>query len=180
MRPRRIFRLVVTVVLLIILLSWCTADREAAFTVFFGRDISNDVGGETDTVSDEDWADFERTVVAPALGGYTVLEGRGGYLPENEESEENNVVVHEDTIILIYVTADDSASQEKIETVSSAYKERFSQQSVLIIKTDAEVLAGTGEDANGDGLFVRILALLVVIAVIGAVLFGRTSNRMWH
>ncbi len=136
MRPRRIFRIVVTVLLLIILLSWCTADREAAFMVFFGRDI-----GETGFVSDEDWADFEKSVVVPALGHYTVLEGRGAYLPEKDDTEaERSAGDQEQTIILLYVAVDTDEIRDTIETIAKQYKTRFSQQSVLVIKSGAEIL----------------------------------------
>ncbi len=176
MRPRQMFRIVVAILVLFLLLSWCAADREAAFLVLFGRDI-----GETDFVTDEDWADFERTVLAPELGGYTVLEGRGGYLPENEDGEARSAGDQEQTIILLYVTDDSDEAREAIDDVAEQYKERFSQQSVLVLKTDAQLLSGYDGNADADGgILVRIIVLLLFIGLIAALVMRRRSWDMWQ
>ena len=174
MRPRQIFRIVVAILVLFVLLSWCAGTRDAAFLVFLGRDI-----GETGFVSDTDWADFEKSVIVPALGNYTVLQGQGAYLPETDNGLERSAGDQEQTVILLYVTDDADEAQEAIDAVAEAYKERFDQQSVLIIKTGADILSGAdGNDDEGSWL-IRIIALIVLLGLIVALVMGRTSD-LWR
>ena len=172
-RARRLFRALILILFVVLLVSFCSTENEATYMVFFGRDISAPAG-ETGYVSDEDWADFEQSVVAPTLSNYTVMNGRGGYLPDGSET-----VVHEETIILMYVAADSDAAREKIEDVADAYKERFSQESVFIIKNRTEVLRGGVEDENGFGLFL-IIAVIFGAGVVIFMLKRRGGRRSWH
>ena len=115
---------------------------DATYVVFFGRDIGESGGEAGYYVSDQDWTEFERSVIAATLPGYTVLDGVGGYLPPAGSA----IVDHENTKILMYVAisgADGSNGaddEDKIRAIAERYKELFNQESVLIIRNRSAVL----------------------------------------
>lgn len=115
------------------------AHGNATYVVFFGREIGESAG-EADYVSDADWAEFERSVIAATLPGYTVLDGVGGYLPAGSAT-----VDHENTKILMYVAISDTDGngadgEDQIRAIAELYKERFNQESVLILRNKSNVL----------------------------------------
>jgi len=171
LKPRQIFQLVVAIFVLFVLLSWCAAERDTAFLIMFGRNI-----GETGFVSDADWAEFEKTEVAPALRGYTLLQGRGGYLPKDTVSEEKAALDQEQTIILFYVTDDPDPAREAINDLAEQYKEQFFQKSVMIIQTEADILED-GYETSEEGSLGRFLIIATVLTLVVGAIIGLIRYR---
>jgi hypothetical protein len=77
------------------------------------------------SVTDAEWQSFLDREVTPLFpDGLTVLEGRGQW-------RDNGVVRSEETIILVIWHASDFGDEAKIESIRTAYKKRFAQQSVM-------------------------------------------------
>ena len=168
MRPLLVTRLLLAGLFLAVLVSFCAPERDAAFLLFFGRDIAG-----TGTVSDEDWANFESTVIAPALSQYTILDGRG----RSTTNERIGIGNHEETIILVMVASDTDESVMKLSAISDEYKEAFSQQSVFLVKAEAEILSGGGQTSVWDTVIIFIMGGLGLIALVGAFVSRRRSNE---
>ncbi|MDG2321755.1 MAG: DUF3574 domain-containing protein [Rhodospirillaceae bacterium] len=122
-------RSLISIFLCTVLLSACAGSdalsyRDTTYLVFFGKNIGND----GNTVSEVDWAGFEKRVIATELVGYTVLDGLGGYVPDGKTD-----VLHEDTKVLIYVALGGSGGAEQINGIVQRYMDRFDQESVLVI-----------------------------------------------
>ena len=79
-------------------------------------------------VSDESWETFLNDVVTPLFpDGFTVLGGRGQY------REASGTIAKEPSHVLVFLyrRSERKASGNKIESIRSEYKKRFSQESVL-------------------------------------------------
>ncbi len=92
--------------------------------LFFGRDVE-----DRTLVGDAQWADFTATVIAKTFpDGFTVTEGDGEW-----RDPKSGKVVHEPSKILLVAAKPSVGLKGKLETVISAYKTRFHQQSVGLI-----------------------------------------------
>ena len=168
MRFLWVLRLLLAGLILAFLVSFCSPERDAAFLLFFGRDI-----GETGNVTDEDWAHFESTVIAPVLSQYTILEGRGRYASR----EPTGLGKHEATIILLFVASDTDESAKQVSAISSEYKELFAQQSVFLVKAEAEILSGVQQTSIWDTVFILIVVGLGLFGLWGGIASRRNSNN---
>ncbi len=89
------------------------------------------LGSETPDgpVSDADWQEFLQKVVTTRFpAGLTVLEGHGQWLGADKK------LVQEKSRIVEIIHEDDPIMDEAVEEVAAAYKERFQQEAVLVLK----------------------------------------------
>lgn len=94
--------------------------------LFFGRDIAG-----TATVSDADWNSFLDTEVTPRFpGGLTVEDASGQWKGEHR-------IVREQSKRLTLVLAGASDDEAKLAAIRAAYKQRFRQESVLVLEAPA-------------------------------------------
>lgn len=92
--------------------------------LFFGRAITG--GGE---VSDENWRRFVDEEITPRFpDGFSVVDALGQW-------KDATGIVHERSKMLIVVLTGDG--QDRLEAVRNAYRQRFHQDSVLLIETKA-------------------------------------------
>jgi hypothetical protein len=91
--------------------------------LYFGRDIRGH-----GRVGDEDWAAFERDVVAQALRGegYNVMPATGVYV-----SPEVGRIV-EDSIVLEVISQNAEVALAAAKVIAGEYRNRFDQDSVLM------------------------------------------------
>lgn len=79
------------------------------------------------TVTDEQWKTFVADVMTPRFpAGFTVLDGRGQW------RDRQGGLIHEPTRIVEFVHDGTPQQRALVRGVASAYKHRFSQQSVLV------------------------------------------------
>jgi Protein of unknown function (DUF3574) len=96
--------------------------------LFFGRRLKE--GG---IVSDEEWSAFVESVVAPRVPGMTVVDAHGLWRNMLDET------IHEPTKILIIVHGGKPEHERAIREIIDAYKQRFAQESVMRVTTEARV-----------------------------------------
>ena len=65
----------------------------------------------------------------------------------------------------------------KLSAISDEYKEAFSQQSVFLVKAEAEILSGGGQTSVWDTVIIFIMGGLGLIALVGAFVSRRRSNE---
>ena len=81
-------------------------------------------------ISDEDWATFLETEITPRFpAGLTVLRAPGQWLTHDGR------IVREDSRILVVWHDPASRTDYDIETIRSAYRERFDQESVMRVES---------------------------------------------
>lgn len=85
-------------------------------TLYFGTDIP--AGG---VVTDEQWAAFEREVIAPRFAGYTHSIANGVWKGDSER-------VH----VVMFLQAD--ANDADVRAIAAEYKRRFGQEAVLWVR----------------------------------------------
>ncbi|MFN3514749.1 MAG: DUF3574 domain-containing protein [Phenylobacterium sp.] len=107
----------------------CPAGQEPMRTaqLFFGRNI-----GDRPAVSQEDFQRFLDEVVTPRFPtGLTVLEGGGQW------KGAENVLIREASKIVVLVIPKGEGRMRKVEEIRKAYKDRFGQESVLLVTQEA-------------------------------------------
>jgi hypothetical protein len=107
----------------------CPAGQEPMRTaqLFFGRNI-----GDRPAVSQEDFQRFLDEVVTPRFPtGLTVLEGGGQW------KGAENVLIREASKVVVLVIPKGEGRMRKVEEIRKAYKDRFGQESVLLVTQEA-------------------------------------------
>ena len=93
----------------------------------FGRNIGGVPG-----VSDADWGRFVDEEISPRFPeGFTVTDGQGQWRGPD------GVIVREAAKILTVVFSGDDGSAAKLEAVRTAYKTRYRQDGVLLVRKQA-------------------------------------------
>jgi hypothetical protein len=103
----------------------CPTGQEPRRTaeLFFGRNI-----GERPEVSEAEFRDFTDKVLTPLFPeGLTVLDGGGQW-----KGDENKMIREAAKVVLIVLPKAHDA-EARVNTARKAYKERFRQDSVLVI-----------------------------------------------
>ena len=101
-------------------------ERGVTVQLFFGRSIAGAV-----PVSDAAWQAFVDGVVTPNfLDGFTVLDGQGQW-----RNPQTGQIVREPAKIIVVAAPRDAQLTTRIAAITSAYKQRFSQQSVAVVTT---------------------------------------------
>ena len=102
-------------------------ERGVTAQLFFGRSVAGRI-----PVSDAAWQAFVDGVMTPNFpDGFTVLDAQGQW--RNPRTGET---VREPTKLVIIGVPRDAPLRARIDAVTSAYKQRFAQQSVGIVITD--------------------------------------------
>jgi hypothetical protein len=84
------------------------------------------------TVTPGEWTEFLRTSVTPRFPqGLTVWQASGQWRGAD------TTIVHEASFVLSLVHPDDEPSEAAVRAISNEYKSRFSQESVLRVKSHA-------------------------------------------
>jgi hypothetical protein len=100
----------------------------AEFQLLLGRNIP--AGGQ---VSRAAFSEFVAKTVAPAFpAGFTVIDAEGHYLPQNAKDP-----IREPSKLIVIVAPDTLETGARITAIASAYKTRFAQESVAIIRRPA-------------------------------------------
>ena len=84
--------------------------------LFFGRNA-----GGVLRVSDAEWRDFAAETLSARFPGFTVLDATGFWQREEEPSK-----------VVLVIAEDSFATRAALAEVTSEYKRRFAQESVLI------------------------------------------------
>ncbi|MBE7464445.1 MAG: DUF3574 domain-containing protein [Planctomycetes bacterium] len=85
-------------------------------------------------VSAAEWQAFLDSEVTPRFReGLTVFEASGQYLGQDGK------LVREPTKVLLVLHPDGAEHRARVDAVAAAYKKRFKQESVLIVRTRAQV-----------------------------------------
>ena len=103
----------------------CPAGQSRALEaeVVFGRDVGGKLG-----VSEDDWRRFVDEVVTPRFPeGLSVMDVQGQWRMST------GVVVREPSKVLLLVLDGGPDDQAKIANIRQAYKDRFHQESVLLV-----------------------------------------------
>lgn len=96
-------------------------ERWDQIALYFGRNVD-----DLTVVSEQAFAVFLNEQVTPLfLDGLSVLNVAGQFLEDSGE------LVHEPTNLVILLVPDASSVRHDIDTIIDAYKEQFSQESVL-------------------------------------------------
>jgi hypothetical protein len=97
--------------------------------LYFGRNIAG--GG---AVADADWDRFVvDAIVARFPDGHTVWRADGAW------RDSTGAVIREPSFVLELIHPDDRSSDAAIEAIIAAYKKLFHQESVLWVRTPAQV-----------------------------------------
>lgn len=91
-------------------------------TFYFGRNIPGAGRPDSAVVSREQWDAFASATLAPALGGYTVVDAIGGFV------DDRGRVVAESTKVVVWVHPDTAVST--VDQAVARYIQLFRQQSV--------------------------------------------------
>jgi hypothetical protein len=128
----------ISIVLLFILLSDCSGGYHAASNrdslwvreeLYFGADIPT--GG---VVTDSLWEDFvNREVLSRFPDGFTTLPAMGRYKYKTGEIKKEPT-----RIVIIYCSPHGLENAGKVEEIIELYKKRFSQESVLRVRSRME------------------------------------------
>jgi len=109
------------------------AGTEAAVqtTLYFGM-TSRDGSG----VSEQEWAEFLRTVVTRRFpNGFTVVGGYGQW-----RNGKKGEIVREDSRMLILTYAAGRRNEAKVDEIKAAYIKRFRQDAVFHTRTAIEIV----------------------------------------
>lgn len=124
-------------VLLVALLAFAgcaTAPSIVNDRLYFGRSIPG--GGE---VTDAQWAAFESEFIIPRFpDGFTVSRAVGHWRGDD------GAIVSEQTSILEVAHASNPATDQKLEEIAEAYRQRFHQEAVLRLRTPGELTLWRG------------------------------------
>ena len=99
--------------------SWA---NDKQIRVFFGLSCPAGRG-----VSLEEWQKWEHTVLAKKLPGFNVVDSTGYYNGRAERSK----------VVTIIVFEEDQKTEQVIRTIARDYADKFGQDSVLMVTTDA-------------------------------------------
>ena len=115
----------------VLLLPACATPRPAALVetrLYLG------LGTPTGTVSDADLERFLNEEVVPRFpDGLTLLRGEGRWrAPDGTQ-------VREGSVVLDLLHPDDAARQAALTALITAYKQRFQQQAVLVVRSAPQV-----------------------------------------
>ena len=103
-----------------------TGERGVTVQLFFGRGIAGAV-----PVSDAAWQAFVDGVVTPNfLDGFTVLDAQGQW-----RNRETGQIVREPAKVIVIAAPRDAQLGARIDAITTAYKQRFAQQSVGVVTT---------------------------------------------
>ena len=92
------------------------------YRLFFGRGDANN----RQVVTDEDWGRFLEDTITPEFpDGLTLIDAYGQYTDSDE------VLIKEDTKVLIILVPSDGGSASGIDRIINEYKRRFIRTSVL-------------------------------------------------
>jgi hypothetical protein len=106
-----------------------TAPSKIDDRLFFGRTIPG--GGE---VTDAQWSAFVAEIIVPRFPeGFTVWRGSGHWRGDD------GAPVSEQTCVLEVVHSKDPAVDAKLEEVARTYRQRFSQDAIMRIRTPGEL-----------------------------------------
>ncbi len=120
----------VFLVLAVLLLAGCQGGQWREYRIFCGQAMENGAR----EVSPQEWERFCDEVVAPEFpDGFTVCDASGRWL------QEGKIPVREKTKILLILAPGDNRTREAIDRIAARYRERFRQESVLIVRQDADV-----------------------------------------
>ena len=121
--PRRLL-----FVVLLALAGCATAPSTVSDRVFFGRAIPG--GGE---VTEAQWNAFVAEVIVPRFPqGFTIWRGSGHW------KGDDGAAVSEQTCVLEVMHGPDPAVDAKLEEIARAYRQRFNQDAVILVRTPAE------------------------------------------
>ena len=97
-------------------------DQWVEYQLFMGRS-----GPDGDIVDDADWDAFLSNTVTPRFpDGLTVLDADGQWRGSDEKIQKES-----SKVLIIFVPKDDEDAEDLIEQISTEYKSRFEQESVL-------------------------------------------------
>jgi Protein of unknown function (DUF3574) len=92
--------------------------------LMFGRNIGSELG-----VSEGLWSDFVASEITPRFPeGLTVLDATGQW-----QDKERNTIVKEPSKDVRLIVPADAEVKEKLDSIVTAYKQRFQQQGVGIV-----------------------------------------------
>jgi hypothetical protein len=94
--------------------------------LFFGRDIA----GRGGLVSDEDWRRFVDEEVTPRFPAGSSIGDLNGQYRDNAGG-----IVREPSKVLRLFIPGTSADRAKLDAIRDAYKNRFAQESVLLVES---------------------------------------------
>ena len=116
--------------LILVIFSACSNQPKwARYELYFGRSFDN---GEQ-IITDEDWDTFLEESIVPAFqDGFTIMDAKGYW-------KDDDKTYHEPSNILMVVALDNIETESKIMDIATTYVERFKQNSVLHIKSSADV-----------------------------------------
>ena len=110
----------------------CRAVSQDTWTreeMYFG--LSRPDGG---MVSDVDFSKFVDDVITPRFpDGFTIVPVIGQY------REHSGKIAHEPSRIIVVFSPDDPLTRQKIDDIRALYKQRFAQESVLLVTSPAKV-----------------------------------------
>jgi hypothetical protein len=114
---------------LLMLAGCATAPSVVSDRLFFGRGIPG--GGE---VSEAQWKAFVAEVITPRFPeGYSLWRGAGYWRGDDGKPASEESCVFEVT------HQRDAATDAKLAEIAKAYRERFNQDAVLLVRTPAEM-----------------------------------------
>ena len=93
--------------------------------LFFGRDMERGA-----TVSDAQWREFTDQEITPRFPqGFSVVDVAGQY------RDQTAAIVREPSKQVVIFTRDIGADEPKLNAIRDIYKQRFKQESVLLVQT---------------------------------------------
>ncbi|WP_051677022.1 DUF3574 domain-containing protein [Maridesulfovibrio frigidus] len=121
------FRLLILVLLLFVI-SGCGAGNWNRYELYFGLSAE---GGKTE-ISEQQWANFMQTEIAPAFSdGFTIYNSSGFWNEDGRTYAEKSKV--------LMVVSPDSETDLKINNIAQSYKAMFEQDSVLKLVNPVQV-----------------------------------------
>ena len=114
--------------LLVACLAGCaTAPSAFLDRLYFGRDVPG--GG---AVTEAQWNSFVAEVIRPRFpDGFTVFRGSGHW------KGDDGAEVSEQSSVLEVVHGSDPAADAKLAEIAKAYRSRFNQEAVMMVRTPA-------------------------------------------
>lgn len=114
---------------LLALAGCATAPQVVSDRLYFGRGIPG--GGD---VTEAQWAAFVDEVITPRFpNGYSLWRSEGYWKGDDGKS------VKEQSSVFEVTHERDAATDAKIAEIAQAYRERFNQDAVLLVRTPAEM-----------------------------------------
>lgn len=115
-------------VVLLALAGCVTTPSTVCDRLFFGRGIPG--GGD---VTEAQWSAFVAETIVPRFPqGFTVWRGSGHW------KGDDGAAVSEQTCVLEVVHGPDPAVDAKLAAIAQAYRQRFNQDAVILVRTPAE------------------------------------------